>query len=73
MTVDFEELSYPETPFGELVLRRRTEVSLGVEVYEVKASEACVVKFPNPLLGREAACTVYLGMSSAPSTMSGRI
>jgi spermidine synthase len=39
MTVDFEELSYRETPFGELVLRRRTEVSLGVEVYEVKLGD----------------------------------
>jgi len=39
MTVDFEELSYRETPFGELVLRRRTERSLGVEVYEVKLGD----------------------------------
>jgi spermidine synthase len=39
MAIDFEELSYRETPFGELVLRRRTEVSLGVEVYEVKLGD----------------------------------
>jgi spermidine synthase len=39
MTVDFEELSYRQTPFGELVLRRRTEVKLGVEVYEVKLGD----------------------------------
>jgi spermidine synthase len=39
MTIDFQELSYRETPFGELVLRRRTEVSLGVEVYEVKLGD----------------------------------
>lgn len=39
MTVDFEELSFRETPFGELILRRRTEVSLGVEVYEVKLGD----------------------------------
>lgn len=39
MTVDFEELSYRDTPYGELVLRRRTEPSLGVEVYEVKLGE----------------------------------
>jgi spermidine synthase len=39
MAVDFEELSYRETPFGELILRRRTEVSLGVEVYEVKLGD----------------------------------
>jgi spermidine synthase len=39
MAVDFEELSYRETPFGELILRRRTEVKLGVEVYEVKLGD----------------------------------
>jgi hypothetical protein len=30
--------------------------------------ESCVVKFPNPLLGREAACTVYLSMTSLKTT-----
>lgn len=39
MTIDFEELSYRQTPFGELILRRRTELSLGVEVYEVKLGD----------------------------------
>lgn len=39
MATGFEELSYRETPFGELILRRRIEVSLGVEVYEVKLGE----------------------------------
>jgi spermidine synthase len=40
MGIDFEELYYRETPFGELVLRRRTEPSLGVEVFEVKLYDA---------------------------------
>ena len=35
----FEELDYRRTPLGELVLRRRTEPSLGVEVYEVKLGD----------------------------------
>ncbi len=39
MGIDFEELSYRETPFGELVLRRRTEPSLDVEVHEVKLGD----------------------------------
>jgi spermidine synthase len=39
MGIDFEELSYRATPFGELILRRRTEVSLGIEIYEVKLGE----------------------------------
>jgi spermidine synthase len=36
MSVDFEELAYCRTPLGDLSLRRRTELTLGVEVYEVK-------------------------------------
>ena len=35
----FEDLAYRRTPLGELVLRRRTELSLGVEIYEVKLGE----------------------------------
>ena len=33
-------------------------------------SEACVVKFPNPLLGTEAACTVYIGRTPLKATPS---
>ncbi len=36
----FEELDYRRTPLGDLILRRRTELSLGVEVYEVKLGDA---------------------------------
>jgi spermidine synthase len=39
MHIDFEELDYRPTPIGALSLRRRTELSLGVEVYEVKLGE----------------------------------
>jgi spermidine synthase len=39
MDIVFEELDYRETPMGELTLRRRTELSLGVEVYEVKLGD----------------------------------
>ncbi len=39
MTIDFEELDYRETPIGELSLRRRTQLSLGTEVYEVKLGD----------------------------------
>ena len=39
MSVDFEELDYRRTPFGDLILRRRTQLSLGVEVYEVKLGD----------------------------------
>ena len=39
MTPDFEELAYRLTPMGELSLRRRTQVPLGIEVYEVKLGD----------------------------------
>ena len=35
----FEELDYCVTPIGALSLRRRTELSLGIEVFEVKLGE----------------------------------
>jgi spermidine synthase len=40
MSRDFEELDYRKTPLGELTLRRRRMLSLGVEIYEVKLGEA---------------------------------
>ena len=39
MNTDFEELDYRNTSFGELSLRRRTQISLGVEVFEVKLGD----------------------------------
>jgi len=39
MKLDFEELDYCNTPIGELMLRRRTEPMLRVEVYEVKLGD----------------------------------
>jgi spermidine synthase len=34
-----EELDWQPTPMGDLTLRRRTDVSLGVEIFEVKLGE----------------------------------
>jgi len=40
MPRDFEELDYRQTPFGDLVLRRRRVAALeGLEVYEVKLGD----------------------------------
>lgn len=39
MSIDFEELDFRRTALGELSLRRRTQLSLGVEVYEVKLGD----------------------------------
>jgi hypothetical protein len=36
---DFEEIDYQRTRLGELILRRRTQLSLGIEVYEVKLND----------------------------------
>jgi spermidine synthase len=35
----FEELDWQQTPMGDLSLRRRTEPTLGVEIFEVKLGE----------------------------------
>jgi len=35
----FEELDWQPTPMGDLTLRRRTDVGLGVEIFEVKLGE----------------------------------
>jgi spermidine synthase len=39
MAVLFEELDYRETPIGGLSLRRRRELKLGVDVFEIKLGE----------------------------------
>jgi len=39
VTIDFEELDYRNTPLGELSLRRRMHVSVGIEVFEVKLGD----------------------------------
>lgn len=39
MSAHFEELDYRTTPIGDLSLRRRRELSLGVDVYEIKLGE----------------------------------
>src|SRR5688572_694781 len=39
MDMVFEELDYTRTALGELVLRRRTEPKLGIEVIEVKLGD----------------------------------
>src|SRR5258707_711826 len=39
MTFDFEELDYRPTPIGALSLRRRRELKLGVDVFEIKLGD----------------------------------
>jgi len=40
MSLYFEELDYRLTPIGALSLRRRRELSLGVDVFEIKLGVA---------------------------------
>jgi spermidine synthase len=39
MSLNFEELDYRPTPIGTLTLRRRRELSLGVDVFEIKLGD----------------------------------
>jgi spermidine synthase len=39
MSLDFEELDYRATPIGALSLRRRRELKLGVDVFEIKLGD----------------------------------
>lgn len=39
MSIYFEELDYRQTPIGALSLRRRRELSLGVDVFEIKLGD----------------------------------
>lgn len=39
MTIEFEELDYRQTPWGEISLRRRTDPQLGNDLYEVKLGD----------------------------------
>ena len=39
MSVNFEELDYRLTPIGGLILRRRRELSLGVDIFEIKLGD----------------------------------
>ena len=39
MSLDFEELDYRPTPIGALSLRRRRELKLVVDVFEIKLGD----------------------------------
>jgi len=39
MSVSFQELDYRATPMGLLTLRRRKELTLGIDIYEIKLDE----------------------------------
>ena len=39
MCVNFQELDYSATPMGLLTLRRRKDITLGIDIYEIKLDE----------------------------------
>jgi hypothetical protein len=39
MSLNFEELDYRLTPIGGLILRRRRDLSLGVDIFEIKLGD----------------------------------
>ena len=39
MCVNFQELDYSATPMGLLTLRRRKEITLGIDIYEIKLDD----------------------------------
>ena len=39
MSANFQELDYRATPMGLLTLRRRRQISLGIDIYEIKLDE----------------------------------
>ena len=60
MSRDFEELDYRETPLGDLTLRRRRLLSLGVEIYEVKLGDAFLM---SSLFHEVEEALAHLGLS----------
>lgn len=60
MSKNFEELDFQETELGELSLRRKNLLSLGMEVYEVKLGEAFLMSSLFHVV-EEALATLGLG------------
>lgn len=73
MSKYFQELDYRETPIGDLSLRRRRELSLDVDVFEIKlgdeflmsslftASEVALARLGVDALGAETGLDVVVG------------
>jgi spermidine synthase len=64
MPVEFEELAYRSTPLGELSLRRRTDPSLGTEVFEVKLGDEFLM---SSLFTEGEIKLAELGLAEVPS------
>lgn len=60
MSLNFEELDYRKTPIGGLSLRRRRELTLGIDVFEIKLGETFMM---SSLLTASEIALARLGLS----------
>jgi len=65
MSVYFEELDFRPTPIGDLSLRRRRELSLGVDVYEIKLGDEFLM---SSLFTVSEIALARLGLDALPGT-----
>jgi spermidine synthase len=63
MSARFEELDWQQTPMGDLTLRRRTEPTLGVEIFEVKLGDEFLMSSLFTVAEEELAT---LGLAATP-------
>ncbi len=63
MSLLFEELDYRPTPIGALSLRRRRELSLGVDVFEIKLGDEFLM---SSLFTVSEIALARLGLAAAP-------
>jgi hypothetical protein len=65
MSAYFEELDYRPTPIGPLSLRRRRELSLGVDVFEIKLGEEFLM---SSLFTASAVALARLALAARPGS-----
>jgi spermidine synthase len=65
MSLHFEELDYRPTPIGALSLRRRRELSLGIDVYEIKLGDEFLM---SSLFTVSEIALARLGLRELPGT-----
>ena len=65
MSIDFEELDFRQTPMGDISLRRRVQLPVGIEVYEVMLGDEFLMSSLFTA-GEVALATLALGPGLVP-------